>query len=232
MICFAYLRDNCERGLAIDPSPFPLPFEDQQASWGLALDAGMRQALQLEYGNLGEERDPADPTGHGVPLSLTAFVDSDHASDKSDRRSVTGITIFLNRTLLFFKSVKQVGSQGSSYAAELRALSHCATVVRGLRAQLRAMSIIVEGPTPVYCDNASTVCASVQLGTTIRVKHLSLDYHNVRECCAWGVMAVNKVPSADNMANVLTKGTDPGTFKCLTPGLLRAEKFEEPSSVI
>ena len=232
MICFAYLRDNCERGLAIDPSPFPLPFEDQQASWGLALDAGMRQALQLEYGNLGEERDPADPTGHGVPLSLTAFVDSDHASDKSDRRSVTGITIFLNRTLLFFKSVKQVGSQGSSYAAELRALSHCATVVRGLRAQLRAMSIIVEGPTPVYCDNASTVCASVQLGTSIRVKHLSLDYHNVRECCAWGVMAVNKVPSADNMADVLTKGTDPGTFKCLTPGLLRAEKFEEPSSVI
>jgi hypothetical protein len=40
-------------------------------------------------------------------MSITAFVDSDHAHDKDTQRSITGIIMFVGRTPIFYSSKRQ-----------------------------------------------------------------------------------------------------------------------------
>uniref|UniRef100_A0A2N9H263 Reverse transcriptase Ty1/copia-type domain-containing protein n=1 Tax=Fagus sylvatica TaxID=28930 RepID=A0A2N9H263_FAGSY len=60
------------------------------------------------------------------PLSLTAFTDSDWAGDPMDRRSTTGLIVFLGHNPITWQSKKQPTVARSSTEAEYRALANCA----------------------------------------------------------------------------------------------------------
>ena len=62
-----------------------------------------------------------DPRGKSDDLRM--WVDSDHAGDKSTRRSRTGYFIFLNTALIDWLSKKQATIEGSVFGAEFVAMS-------------------------------------------------------------------------------------------------------------
>ena len=54
----------------------------------------------------------------------------------------------------------------------------------GFRYKLRMMGIPIMRPTNIFCDNQSVVNNSTKPESVLKKKHLSICYHEVRECCA------------------------------------------------
>ena len=51
-------------------------------------------------------------------------------------------------------------------------------------------------------------------GVTHRTKHIALRYHFLKHLIDDKVVTINKVHTADNPADILTKATDAVTFNC------------------
>jgi len=207
MRIWGYLKAHPNMGVRLDPTDF-FDLEDDDSTF----TPEQREHLKIEYGDLEEECDPNDPRPLGKALTLTGMADADHAHNQVDRRSTNGRIIFLGRGILAWKSKRQVGCEGSSYGSELRAMASSARELRGYRMFLRGIGIPVKGTSLLFVDNAAALYAASNLATTLKVKHLSIDYHTVRELTAWGVIQPEKVPTAQNLADVLTKPTSCETF--------------------
>jgi hypothetical protein len=207
MRIWGYLKAHPKMGVRLDPTDFFNLDEDD-----LTFTESQREHLQLEYGAYSEEVDPNDPRPLGKALTLTGFADADHAHNKVDRRSTNGRIILLGRGILSWKSKRQVGCEGSSYGSELRAMAATATELRGYRMFLRGIGVPVKGVSLLFVDNAAALYAASNLATTLKVKHLSIDYHTIRELTAWGIIQPEKVPTEQNLADVMTKPTDRATF--------------------
>jgi hypothetical protein len=85
---------------------------------------------------------------------------------------------------------------------------------------LRGVGIPIKGSSVLLVDNAAALFAASSLATTLKVKHLSIDYHTVRELTAWGVIQPEKVASEYNLADILTKPTSRSTFWSLVERLM------------
>ncbi|GKD17315.1 ribonuclease H-like domain-containing protein, partial [Tanacetum coccineum] len=95
------------------------------------------------------------------------------------RKSVTGYYVFLNNSLVSWKSKKQNTLSKSSTEAEYKALA--------------SLTTIKIAANPVFHE---------------RTKHLEIDLHFVREKILKGVVKTVKVDSANQIADILTKGLD------------------------
>ncbi len=73
--------------------------------------------------------------------------------------------------------------------------------------------IPLDGPANVFCDNNSVVINSTIPTSTLKKKHNSIAYHQVREAVAANTLQIAKVQSNENLADLLTK--------CLPSQLLR-----------
>ena len=65
----------------------------------------------------------------------------------------------------------------------------------------------------VYYDKVSAVYLSANQVHHRRTKHIELDIHFVREQAALGRVRVLHVPTAQQSADVMTKGLPPSTFE-------------------
>ena len=79
---------------------------------------------------------------HGIsfspsPLTLTAFSDADWAGDPYDRRSTTGLLVFLGSSPISWSSKKQTTVARSSTEVEYRALATTAAEMSWLRILFR-----------------------------------------------------------------------------------------------
>ena len=209
---WAYLRDYPDRWINMNGEDLPRASQE--------FTANKRERMRRQYGEAVEVRDPRDPDPRGVSMSLTAYVDSDLGSCHETRRSRTGFLILLGKALIEWKTMMQVGAEHSSYGAELRALSRACLAVVGARLHLRSFGIEPSGPSVIYIDNASALFAASTLATTLRLRHLCIDYTFVRECVAAGIIEPEKVASRDNLSDILTKDTDEETFWRLTTTMM------------
>ncbi|GKE48613.1 ribonuclease H-like domain-containing protein, partial [Tanacetum coccineum] len=112
-------------------------------------------------------------------IFLTAYSDADWAKCIVTRKSITGYCVFLNNSFVSWKSKKQNTLSKSSTKAEYELLLHNS-----------AIKIVAN---PVFHE---------------RTKHLEIDLHFVREKVLNGVVKTVKVDSANQIADILTKGLD------------------------
>ena len=85
------------------------------------------------------------------------FVDSNHGTDETKRRSRTGYFIYVNSVLVNWLSKKQATIETSVFGAEFVAMKQEMEAVRGLSYKLRMMGVRTSGPTYVYGDNMSVI---------------------------------------------------------------------------
>ena len=153
-----------------------------------------------------EEAIPSDqPEARGLCASVSIFVDADLAGDKRNRRSQTGILIFVNKAPIHWYSKRQPTVEASTFGAEFRAMKTGVEMVESLRYKLRMFGVPIDGPASVFCDNEAVYKNTVMPESVLKKKHHSIAYHRCREAVANKTIRVAKEGTDTNLSDVFTK---------------------------
>ena len=157
------------------------------------------------YRDAKEAIPPNMPEARGHAVIISCFVDANHAGDVKDRRSQTGILIFLNKAPIHWYSKKQTAVESSTFGAEFVALKIATEMIEGLRYKLRMFGVPIDGPANTFCDNEAVYKSTVMPESVIKKKHHSIAYHRCREAVAAGTIRVAKQGTMKNLADLFTK---------------------------
>lgn len=146
---------------------------------------------------------------------LEAYSDADWANDITDRRSVSGAVFKVFGATVSWFARKQPTVSLSSTEAELIALCAAACHSQWLIRVLDDLGWKANGPVPFYEDNQSTIRIVSNPKDTGRLKHIDVKHFYVRELIEAGSVKINYVPSAEQQADMLTKGLPASTFQKL-----------------
>ncbi|XP_031393484.1 secreted RxLR effector protein 161-like [Punica granatum] len=143
----------------------------------------------------------------GGELRLDGFTDSDFQSDVDDRKSISGYIFTCNGGAISWKSSKQETTADSTTEAEYIAASDAAKEAVWIRKFVTELDIVhlISSPVELYCDNTGAIAQAKEPRSHQKSKHIERRYHIIREIIGRGDIAVQKVASADNVANPLTK---------------------------
>jgi hypothetical protein len=140
-------------------------------------------------------------------LSLTAYVDAAYLSHQ-DGASHTGYTISIGpsdpKSFFFSKSTKQKLMATSSTHAEVRALYELTLNLIFLVNLFEEINRPISLPAIVFEDNQPAIDL-VTNNTSVRSKHYIMLIGFIKEQVESGLIQLRKVPTQDNIANVLTK---------------------------
>lgn len=160
------------------------------------------------------EKMPARKVGPlGNPVKMRAYVDANHAGNLKNRRSHSGILIYVNNAPIIWYSKRQNTVESSSFGSEYIALRICTEMVEALRYKLRCFGIPIDGPAEVFCDNQSVVTNSSVPSSVLNKRHNAICYHQVREAQAAGTIMVGWIKGEYNLADLFTKTTMTGDLK-------------------
>ncbi|GJX97799.1 putative reverse transcriptase domain-containing protein, partial [Tanacetum coccineum] len=139
---------------------------------------------------------------------FTAYSDVDWAKCIVTRKFVSGYCVFLNNSLVSWKSKKQNTLSKSSTEAEYRALASVTNEVIWILKFLKDLQIENLLLVSLHSDSNSTIKIAANPVFHERTKHLEIDLYFVREKVLKEVVKTVKVDSANLIADILTKGLD------------------------
>uniref|UniRef100_A0A2N9FXA9 Integrase catalytic domain-containing protein n=1 Tax=Fagus sylvatica TaxID=28930 RepID=A0A2N9FXA9_FAGSY len=154
------------------------------------------------------------------PTTLSAFTDADWAGDPNDRRSTSGLLVFLGHNPITWSAKKQLTVSRSSTEAEYRALASASAEVCWLRVLLRDLGIFISAPPILWCDNVSALAIASNPVFHARTKHIEVDFHFIRERVLRKDLQVQFVSTADQLADIFTKGLSSPRFRELQSKLM------------
>ena len=132
---FGYLHAHSKGHIVLDPCEAPIR---SKAQFNLGHN-------WLEFYPDACEELPYDmPTSSGQLATLTCYVDAAHARDKVTCRSVTGIVLLLNDTLIVWLSKRQKTVETSTYGSELVAASIAVNLLIEMCYKLRMLGVNLE----------------------------------------------------------------------------------------
>jgi hypothetical protein len=200
----------------IDKNPGRIAFDPQISSGKDDLQSCSTEMLEQwrEFYPDAREHVPKNmPEPMGNVVRTSVYVDANHAGNLANRRSHTGVLLYVNNALISWYSKRQNTVEASSFGSEFVALRIATEMVEALRYKLRMFGVPIEGPTEVYCDNKSVV-TNVSVPTSVLNKrHNAICYHRVREAQAAGYIDVMWIGTHHNLADLLTKTTLAGNVK-------------------
>jgi len=164
------------------------------------------KALYRFVGNLKENKDNIKVTyRRPKELRIVGNVDSDYATNKTNRRSVTGCIITLGGgTIMNWFSQTQRSTTLSSTEAEYCAL---ATGAQDFVFQTMLLEEItgVRKPAILLEDNTGAIFLLKNQQVGARTKHIDVRHHFIRELHEDGSLIVKYTESEDNEADIMTK---------------------------
>ena len=162
---------------------------------------------------------------HGIhfqpgPLALSAYCDVDWAGDPLDRKSITGMVVFLGNSPITWSAKKQLTVARSSTEAEYRALATTAAELSWLRMILKDLGIFLSLPPMLWCDNVSALALASNPIFHARTKHIEVDYHYIREKVLAKELKLNFISTLDQLADIFTKALPSPRFLDLASKLM------------
>ena len=143
-----------------------------------------------------------------APNAGVMYAESD--SDWAVGHSTSGYAIYFGGAAVFYSSKRQTCIASSSTEAELIAASACALeLVSADSAAERVGHGLGATLSCLYVDNDGAVELSRDRKSCHRSRHVDRRYFKVRELVAEGLIRVERIDTADNSSDVLTKALEP-----------------------
>jgi hypothetical protein len=146
---------------------------------------------------------------------LRAYSDADYDSDPTYHKSVTSFRIFLGDSLISWKSKKQSIVSQSSTEAEYRDMASTTKEIVWLRWLLADMGVFLSHPTPMYCDNQSSIQIAHNSVFHEQTKHIEIDCHLTRHHLKHDTITLPYVSSSLQIADFFTKSQSISRFRFL-----------------
>ena len=140
-------------------------------------------------------------------LEVAGYADASFQSDCDDYKSQSGYVFTLNGGAVSWNSSKQATTADSTTEAEYIAASEAAKEAVWIKKFLIELGVVpsASDPIKVYCDNTGAVAQAKEPRSNNRNKHVHRRYHLIREIVANRDIELERVPTADNLADPFTK---------------------------
>ncbi|GKA41432.1 ribonuclease H-like domain-containing protein [Tanacetum coccineum] len=140
----------------------------------------------------------------GTGIETVVYADSDHAGDYVDRKSTSGICTFVGCCLTSWFSKKQTALAISTTEAEYVSAGKACQQALWMKQALIDYDVRLDD-VPIMCDNKGAIDLSKNPVQHSRTKHIEIRHHFLRDNVQKGHISIEKVSSADNIADILTK---------------------------
>ncbi|GJS59607.1 retrovirus-related pol polyprotein from transposon TNT 1-94 [Tanacetum coccineum] len=160
----------------------------------------------------------------GTGIKTVVYVDSDHAGDYVDRKSTSGICTFVGCCLTSWFSKKQTALAISTTKAEYVSAEKACQQALWMKQALIDYDVRLDD-VPIMCDNKGAIDLSKNPVQHSRTKHIEIRHHFLRDNVQKGHISIKKVPSVDNIADILTKPLKRESFNYLRLGLGMMERI-------
>jgi hypothetical protein len=157
--------------------------------------------FQLTYGH--EASGSSGSSGPSIPV--LGHCDSDWGGSLDDRRSVSGTVFTIAGGAVTWQAQRQKSVALSTVEAEYMAACQAAKDAVWLRAFLGGLGLNALTPTTIHCDSQGAIALAKNPEHHQRSKHIDMRYHFVREQVTGGAIALVYTPTADMVADQLTK---------------------------
>lgn len=142
---------------------------------------------------------------------LTAYADADWGGDTQGSKSTSGYMFFLFGAPISWRSSLQATVALSTTEAEYIALTDCMKEAIWISELLAELDIRTEVPElyanpDLFDDNKSAIVLCQDPVFHPRTKHIRIRFHFIREEILNKTAVLRYIPSADNVADILTKG--------------------------
>lgn len=140
-------------------------------------------------------------------LTVEGYCDASFASDLDDFKSMSGYIFCLNGGAVSWKSSKQTTTADSTTEAEYLAANDAAKEGVWIRNFIQELNVVpsMKDPITVFCDNTGAVAQAREPRSHQRTKHIMRKYHLIRDIIKRGDVQIERVTSAENVADPLTK---------------------------
>ena len=139
-----------------------------------------------------------------IDKHIVGYVDSDYAGDLDKRRSTTGYVFTMAGGPVSWRSTLESTVALSTTEAEYMAITEAFKEAIWFRGLIRDLGIVQEN-VEIFCDSQSAICLAKNQVHHSRTKHIDVRYHFVREIVDEGNILLQKIGTADNPADMLTK---------------------------
>ena len=148
-------------------------------------------------------------------LEVLGYTDSDFAGCSDDLKSTSGYIFMMVEGAISWKSVKQTLRASSTMQAEFVACYGAATQTIWLKNFISGLLVVdsISRPIKILCDNNAAVFFSKNNKSSKGSKHIELKYLTVRDLVKNEDIMVEHIDTTNMLANPLTKGLGPITFK-------------------
>jgi hypothetical protein len=164
--------------------------------------------------------------GKSAEQTLLGYVDADWGGDMDTRRSTTGYVFKVYGGVVAWKSRCQPTVALSTTKAEYMASADATQQAIWLKLLLSDLGIDHSNPVPLFNNNQGTIALSKNPVHHKRSKHILLRHHFLREKVENQSIELAHIPSAENIADLLTKALPGPTFERLRGLLGLADKGE------
>jgi hypothetical protein len=147
-------------------------------------------------------------------VSLRSFTDADLGGCKIDRKSTSGACHFLGNSLVAWSSRKQSSVALSTAESEYVAAASCCSQILWIVATLKDYGVTLKN-IPLFCDNNSAISIAKNPVQHSRTKHIDIRYHFLRDHAEKGDVALHRVDTEYQLADIFTKPLDSSRFAYL-----------------
>jgi transposase InsO family protein len=156
--------------------------------------------------------------------TITVWSDADWATNSDNRRSITGYVVQVDGDIVSWHSKQQTIVAKSTCEAEMYALSAAVSEAKWIRMFVRELVGQQQAPvihTVAHVDNTAAIAVGKNDVHHSRTKHIDLRHHHVREAVEKNLLRLEHVPSAEQLADILTKPLALVAFERLRDRLVR-----------
>nr|GEW12455.1 copia protein [Tanacetum cinerariifolium] len=150
----------------------------------------------------------------GTDIETVVYVNSDHARDFVDRKSTSGICTFVGCCLTSWFSKKQTALAISTTEAEYISAGNACQQALWMKQDFIYYDVQLDDVS-IMCDNKGVIDLSKNPAQHSRTKHIKIRHHFLCDNVQKGHISIKKVPSVDNIADILIKPLERESFNYL-----------------